>query len=133
MKTYTKNFKIVKIERLKNSIYGNPKYKLYVVDSNGKQHEGKTASNNPISRRVQISDVNKIYSFNYHYTKKGNIIFDIINYEVNLSEIRKNIKEYKKLVEEYKKYNQEFYKKCYNTIIGIGEELKEAEKEALRF
>lgn len=76
MKTYTKNLKIVKIERINSSCNGNPAYKMLVEDENGKQYEGRTASDAAIAYKLSTSDIKQIYNIQYHYTKNDNIIFD---------------------------------------------------------
>lgn len=76
MKTYTKNLKIVKIERINSSCNGNPAYRMIVEDESGKQYEGRTASDAAIGYKLSTSDINQIYNIQYHYTKNNNIIFD---------------------------------------------------------
>lgn len=91
MKTYTKNLKIVKIERINSSCNGNPAYKMLVEDENGKQYEGRTASDAAIAYKLSTSDINQIYNIQYHYTKNDNIIFDYVCYKVDIKSIEEEI------------------------------------------
>lgn len=130
MKTYTKNLKIVKIERLKNSVYGNPTYKLLVEDESGKQYEGRTASDASIAYKLSTSDINQIYNIQYHYTKNDNIIFDYACYKVEIKSIEEEIKNLQNTCARLKNDNEytKIYKKTLKKIEELKKELSELKK-----
>ena len=130
MKTYTKNLKIVKIERLKNSVYGNPAYKMLVEDETGKQYEGRTASDAAIAYKLSTSDINQIYNIQYHYTKNNNIIFDYACYKVDIESIEEEIKNLQNTCERLKNDNEytKIYKKTLKKIEELKKELSELKK-----
>ena len=130
MKTYTKNLKIVKIERLKNSVYGNPAYRMLVEDETGKQYEGRTASDATIAYGLSTSDINQIYNLQYHYTINNNIIFDYMNYKVDIESIEEEIKNLQNTCEKLKNDNEytKIYKKTLKKIEELKKELSELEK-----
>lgn len=77
MKNTKKESKVISIERRKNSIYGNPSFYLTVEDvASSEILSGKTASNAAIGYMLGYSCVGKVLTFSYHYTAKGNLIFD---------------------------------------------------------
>lgn len=78
MKKQTEKLKVYNIERLNNSIYGNPRYLLILEDSDGERIEAKTASNAACAYSIGYSSIDKEYLFTYHETKNGNIIIDYI-------------------------------------------------------
>ena len=69
-------FKILKIERLNNSFYGNPRYRLTVEDENGEILTGKTETNASLGYAVDYNWKGEKKVIEYHYTKGGNLIFD---------------------------------------------------------
>lgn len=71
-----KTFRILKIKKLSNSIYGNPCYRLIVEDENGEILTGKTAANAMIGYEVTDTWEGEKKVFTYHYTKSGSRIFD---------------------------------------------------------
>ncbi len=80
LKEYKENLKIRLVERLKNSVYGNPRYALIVENENGDILRGKTASNAMIGYELGWTSEGKTYKIAYHYTSNNNLIFDrIIN------------------------------------------------------
>lgn len=71
-----KTLRILKVERLNNSIYGNPCYHLIVEDEEGEILTGKTATNAVLGYEVSYTWEGEKKVLAYHYTKNGNIIFD---------------------------------------------------------
>lgn len=130
MKTYTKNLKIVKIERINSSCNGNPAYKMLVEDENGKQYEGRTASDASIAYALSTSDINQIYNLQYHYTINNNIIFDYMNYKVDIESIEEEIKNLQNTCEKLKNDNEytKIYKKTLKKIEELKKELSELKK-----
>lgn len=130
MKTYTKNLKIVKIERINSSCNGNPAYKMLVEDENGKQYEGRTASDAAIAYKLSNSDINQIYNISYHYTINNNIIFDYLNYKVDIKSIEAEIKKTQNSCENLKNDNacKNKYNKMLKKIEELKKELSELEK-----
>lgn len=130
MKTYTKNLKIVKIERINSSCNGNPAYKMLVEDENGKQYEGRTASDAAIAYKLSTSDINQIYNIQYHYTKNDNIIFDYVCYKVDIKSIEKEITKLQNICERLKNDNEytKIYKKTLKKIEELKKELSELKK-----
>ena len=64
------------IERLNNSIYGNPAYKLYLKDDQGNNHTGRTAPNSAAA--YVITGRETAIECDYHFTKKGVLYVDYI-------------------------------------------------------
>lgn len=127
MKTYTKNLKIVKIERINSSCNGNPAYNMVAEDENGKQYEGRTASDATIAYKLSTSDINQIYNIQYHYTKNDNIIFDYVCYKVDIKSIEEEIKNLQNTCERLKNDNEctKIYKKTLKKIEELKKELSE--------
>ena len=71
-----KTFRILKIEKLNNSIYGNPCRRLIVEDEEGEILTGKTATNAVLGWEVSWTWEGESKTLVYHYTKNGNLIFD---------------------------------------------------------
>ena len=71
-----KIFRILKIENLNNSIYGNPCRRLIVEDEEGEILTGKTATNSILGWEVSHTWEGEKKVLAYHYTKGGNLIFD---------------------------------------------------------
>lgn len=70
---------IVRLERLNNSIYGNPRYEVVIRDESGDYYfYAKSASN---AYWVYAIDkyLGKKNLFHYHITKAGNNIIDDID------------------------------------------------------
>lgn len=130
MKTYTKNLKIVKIERINSSCNGNPAYKMLVEDENGKQYEGRTASDAAIAYKLSTSDINQIYNIQYHCTKNDNIIFDYVCYKVDIKSIEEEIKNLQNTCERLKNDNEytKIYKKTLKKIEELKKELSDLKK-----
>lgn len=130
MKTYTKNLKIVKIERINSSCNGNPAYNMVAEDENGKQYEGRTASDASIAYKLSTSDINQIYNIQYHYTKNDNIIFDYVCYKVDIKSIEEEIKNLQSTCERLKNDNEctKIYKKTLKKIEELKKELSELKK-----
>lgn len=74
MKTVKANLKIIKLERLHNSYYGNPKYRITAEDSNGDIITGVTASNAAIGYIISNHEGATV-KLQHHTTKTGNIVF----------------------------------------------------------
>lgn len=130
MKTYTKNLKIVKIERINSSCNGNPAYRMIVEDESGKQYEGRTASDAAIAYKLSTSNINQIYSIQYHYTKNDNIIFDYVCYKVDIKSIEEEIKNLQNTCERLKNDNEctKIYKKTLKKIEELKKELSKLKK-----
>lgn len=130
MKRYTKNLKIVKIERINSSCNGNPAYKMVAEDENGKQYEGRTASDAAIAYKLSTSDINKIYNIQYHYTKNDNIIFDYACYKVDIKSIEEEITNLQNACERLKNDNEytKIYKKTLKKIEELKKELSDLKK-----
>lgn len=130
MKRYTKNLKIVKIERINSSCNGNPAYKMVAEDENGKQYEGRTASDAAIAYKLSTSDINKIYNIQYHYTKNDNIIFDYACYKVDIKSIEEEITNLQNTCERLKNDNEytKIYKKTLKKIEELKKELSDLKK-----
>lgn len=130
MKTYTKNLKIVKIERINNSCNGNPAYSMVAEDKNGKQYEGRTASDAAIGYELSTSDINQIYNISYHYTKNDNIIFDNKNYKVDIKSVKVEIEKAQNTCVRLRNDNKytKIYKKTLKKIEELKKELSELKK-----
>lgn len=76
MKEFKANLKILKVERLNNSIYGNPSYRLVVANKYDDVFVGKTATNAAIGCEVSWTWEGDWKVLAYHFTKNGNCIFD---------------------------------------------------------
>lgn len=77
-----KNFKILSVKRLNNSICGNPAYSLIVEDLDGYTYRGKTATNVALGYEVSFYWENEQKTLEFHFTKTGNLIFDRLAAEV---------------------------------------------------
>lgn len=78
MKTLKNKFLVKKVERLKNSIYGNPKFKIILENEKDETLVAKTKSNATISYCGIEYKENKVIEFAYHFTKNNNLILDSI-------------------------------------------------------
>ena len=74
MKKQIKKFKILGIETLKNSYFGNPKYLLILQDENGNVKTGKTQTNASIGYEICTNWINSYKTLQHHYTKNNNLI-----------------------------------------------------------
>ena len=83
MKEFKTNLKILKIEKLNNSIYGNPCRRIIAETEDNKILVGKTATNSVLGWEVSYTWEGDWKVLAYHFTKNGNCIFDrLINLEV---------------------------------------------------
>lgn len=80
MKTYKEEgCKLIYRKRLNNSYNGNPKHYVIFETKEGKEIEGKTATDAACGYGVSNYDRGKrLANIEYHITQKGNIIFDYI-------------------------------------------------------
>lgn len=69
---------IAKLERLNNSVWGNPRYKVTIKDECGLYFYAKTASDASCAYSID-NDQGKKKLFYYHVTKAGNNIIDVID------------------------------------------------------
>lgn len=76
MKEFKANLKILKVEKLNNSIYGNPSYRLVVANKYDDVFVGKTATNAVLGYEVSYTWEGEWKVLAYHFTKSGNCIFD---------------------------------------------------------
>lgn len=76
MKEFKTNLKILKVEKLNNSIYGNPCRRLTTQTEDGKILIGKTATNSVLGWEVSYTWEGDWKVLAYHFTKSGNCIFD---------------------------------------------------------
>lgn len=76
MKEFKANLKILKVERLNNSHYGNPCYRLIVATQNDDVFVGKTATNAALGYEVSWTWEGCWKVLAYHFTKSGNCVFD---------------------------------------------------------
>lgn len=65
---------IINIERLRNSVYGNPKINILMQDENGKYLQGKTATDAACAYIFGYSSIGHKYNIEYHYTQNNNLI-----------------------------------------------------------
>ena len=83
MKEFKAKLKILKVERLNNSYYGNPSYRLVVANEYDDVFVGKTATNAVLGYEVSWTWEGDWKVLAYHFTKSGNCIFDrLTNLEV---------------------------------------------------
>ena len=75
MKQIDKRFFIKDIERLKNSVSGNPKFRLYLTSVySDDEYTGTTATDYTIGYEICPQDKNKYITFRYYYTKSGKMV-----------------------------------------------------------
>lgn len=68
--------KILKIERLKNSVNGNQRFELCVLDENGKFIKGKTAPDSSLGFKITPDWEGEIRSLRIRFTPKtGRAVF----------------------------------------------------------
>ena len=71
MKDLKGTFKVEELEALKNSIYGNPRFRVVMVDlSTNDEVVATTRTGSYISYNITKG----IWNFTYHYTKSGKMI-----------------------------------------------------------
>lgn len=78
MKTLKNKFLVKKIERLNNSIYGNPRFEVVLENEKGETLKAKTKSDASINYYGIEHKKNKTIEFAYHFTKNNNLILDSI-------------------------------------------------------
>lgn len=78
MKTLKVKLKITKIERLKNSYYGNPRYRIYGYDKEYSRFEGQTGRDYSVGYKVWYGLEGKEVEVEYHETPAGNVIINDI-------------------------------------------------------
>lgn len=78
MKTTQQQFTIVALKRLNNSIYGNPRWALTLMNESGELYHAKTANNSSAGYVLGYTSEGQNYSMQYHYTSNGNMIIDYI-------------------------------------------------------
>ena len=71
MTHYKKNITILDLERLHNSINGNPKWRIFAEDENGEIVRGETASDAACAYNLGYYSIGRKYAIEYHYTKNG--------------------------------------------------------------
>lgn len=69
---------IIKLERLNNSVWGNPRYSVTIKDEAGFSFYAKTASDASCGYSID-NYYGKKKLFHYHITKAGNNIIDDID------------------------------------------------------
>lgn len=74
-KSINQNLKLINYERLKNSIYGNPKYLCFFENEQGEIVKGKTATNGSVAYCI-TNFLNTFKVFVTHFTNNGNLIID---------------------------------------------------------
>lgn len=82
MKEFKTNLKILKVEKLNNSIYGNPCRRLITEAEDGKVLVGKTAANAVLGYEVSWTWEGEEKTLTYHFTKNRNVIFDRLVEEI---------------------------------------------------
>lgn len=76
MKLFTAKMTIVSRERLKNSLYGNPSWRLCLMGEGGFSFIGKTATNSSLGYYVSNYRDGVPVKVTYHTTPKGAYIVD---------------------------------------------------------
>lgn len=99
MKEFKAKLKILKVEKLNNSIYGNPCRRLITETEDGKILIGKTATNAVLGYEVSWTWEGDWKVLAYHFTKSGNCIFDrttkLDETEITIEKIKKELTEVK--------------------------------------
>lgn len=91
MDVETAALKVLDVDRLRNSVYGNPKWEIIAEDENGELYRGVTADNAAIGYQLSGYAVGHKYKFSFHYTRSGKLIFDRMSDEVKDSLARRRI------------------------------------------
>lgn len=81
MKTYRVFGKLVKTERLNNSVNGNPRWKFFLITSNDTVYEFKTQTDSFIGYIFNPHGAFNV-AVDYHVTRSGNLICEAITYGV---------------------------------------------------
>lgn len=68
---------VTKIERLKNSIYGNPAWQVW-FETESDLFTGRTMSDSSAGYVLSSWSVGRNYEITYHYTAKGNLHIDYV-------------------------------------------------------
>lgn len=68
---------VTKIERLKNSVYGNPAWQVW-FETESDLFAGRTAPNSISAYAIGSYSVGRNYEITYHYTAKGNLHIDYV-------------------------------------------------------
>lgn len=76
MKKFISTGKVVRVERLNNSCYGNPNYKIWLLIEDDKLIVGKTAANSKLGYLCTSHWEREVKTFVHHYTRNDNCIFD---------------------------------------------------------
>lgn len=69
---------VIELERLNNSVWGNPRYSVTIKDESGFNFYAKTASDASCAYSI-TNYYGKKNLFHYHITKTGNNIIDDID------------------------------------------------------
>lgn len=78
MKRQSGNFTIKTLERLNNSYYGNPAFRITAENEHGETVTGRTASNAAIGYALGYTYEGRAVNVEYHYTRGGSLIFDYL-------------------------------------------------------
>lgn len=99
MKEFKAKLKILKVEKLNNSIYGNPCRRLITETEDSKVLIGKTATNAALGYEVSWTWEGDWKVLAYHFTKSGKCIFDrttkLDETEITTEKIKKELTEVK--------------------------------------
>ena len=76
MKEFKSKLKILKVEKLNNSICGNPSYRPVVANEYDDVFVGKTATNAALGYEVSWTWEGDWKVLAYHFTKNENCVFD---------------------------------------------------------
>ena len=71
MKNITETFEVKELKNLKNSIYGNPRVRVVMVNL---LTNDEVIATTKTDAAIGYNITKGIWAFTYHYTKKGNII-----------------------------------------------------------
>lgn len=78
MKKQMDLFIIEGLQKLNCSIYGNPKRKLFLIDSSGERCTATTQTNAACAYDLDYYSIDKQFLMIYHYTKNGAMIIEYI-------------------------------------------------------
>lgn len=70
--TKSKTVKVIRVDRLRNSLYGNPRFEITFIDG-GETLRGKTESNASFAYSITGSVVGKRVKIAYKKDKKSNV------------------------------------------------------------
>ena len=71
MKNFKETFKVKELESLKNSIYGNPRVRVVMVNL---LTNDEVIATTKTDSAIGYNITKGLWNLTYHYTKKGNII-----------------------------------------------------------